>query len=262
MKALKKFLTVLTISTLGFAFTSNAALITVWDYEVDSAFTAFAPGAVVGSDQNTFWTAPTTLSWGNSSNSSLVIGSSNPNGNSTGMASTNGALVQTSTMTHNNFVINGTTLDNATLSSRLTLTPNTPAGPALTPLDLVFGINFLETVNAEPCVVGSVIPCRDIFAISPVGPFNQGFVLDGYNYNIELIVDGLGPLSDEACTAAFGVATSGCEGFTTIEGQANNFAVNMRITAIQTTSIPEPSTILLLSLALFGIVASSRGKHS
>lgn len=269
MKALKKLITVLTLSTLGFAFTSNAALITNWDFNVDTAFTAFGPGAVDGSNENAYWQtqpgeADTLLTWGTSTGdgrSSLEVAGSNGLGNSSGMVATDGLAVGTSTLIHTNFPITGDTLQDATLRSRLTLTPNAPVGPARPPLNLAFDIKFLETLNQEPCVVNSIIPCRDIFVVSPGGPFNQMFIVDDFSYNLELLVSGLGALSDEACSAA--LAPSGCQGFTTIEGQTNRFDVSMKITSQPVvTSVPEPSSILLLSLAMFGIVASSRSKHS
>lgn len=264
MKALKKLITVLTLSTLGFAFTSNAALITDWDYNVDTAFTGFSPGApdVTPENNNVVWGAPTKLSWGTSTGqgqSFLEVAGSNGNGNSSGIVDTNGAAAGTSTLTHQNFPITGSTLMNAVLESRLTLTPNTPPGGPLPDLDLMFQINFLETNNDGSCEVPSPVPCNDIFVIDPGGPFNQMFILDDYSYNVELLVSGLGPLSDEACSAVFLVPTTGCRGFTTVEGLVNTFDVSMRITA---SPIPEPSTILLLGLAMFGVVANTRSKRS
>lgn len=260
MNTLKKAITVLTLSTLGFTFTANAGpIVTAWDWVVDTAFTAFAPGTVNGSLDNIYWDsqtlalndAPTTLSWGNN-NSSLVIGG--VNGHTEGDNLANGMLTQTTSLTHNNFVINGGALTSAQLSTRLLLDPNPKAGLFdVMPPALVFDISFLETFNDNSCEVASITPCRDIFVIN-AGDFNQQFMLDGNVYNVELLVDGLDVLTNEACDAV-GVA-DGCIGFTTAENASSPFAVNMRI-----TSVPEPSSILLLSLALFGIIASTRSKR-
>lgn len=266
MKTLKKLITALTLSTLGFAFTATAGHVDMWDWQVDTAFTAWNPPApdttVTATAPNAFWGASsaTKLAWGDpvgDTQSSLErTGDNNGAGSTVGMNLANGDLALTSTLVHNNFVINGGSLLGATLSTRLLLDPS----PGALPFDvmlpaLAFNINFLETFNDGDCEVESPIPCNDIFVIDPVSNLNQGFWLDGYNYNIELIVDGLGVLSNAACQAA-GVA-DGCSGFTTVERQSNFFDVNMRITAV-----PEPSTILLLSLAMFGIVTSMRSKRS
>lgn len=274
MKALKKLITVLTLSTLGFAFNTTAAPINLWDWQVDTAFTAWTPAppdtTVTATGANAFWGASsaTKLAWGTPfapgiTQSSLErTGHNNGVGSNIGTGLALGALAQTTTLVHNNFVITGDTLLGATLSTRLLLDPNPTDGMYdVAPTALAFNIDFLETSNTAPCaVIISPQPCNDIFVISPVSNLNQGFMLDGYDYNIEILVDGLGVLSDAACMAAG--AASGCSGFTTEEGEVNNFDVNIRITSLGITTIPEPSTILLLSLAMFGIVASSRSKHS
>jgi hypothetical protein len=266
MKTLKNVIAVLTLSTIGFAFTSNAAHVDMWDWQVDTAFTAWTPAppdaTVTATNPNAFWGAgsATKLSWGDPvglEQSSLErTGDNNGAGSTVGMNLANGDLALTSTLVHNNFVINGGSLLGATLSTRLLLDPSPGALPFdVMPAPLAFDINFLETSNDGSCEVPSPVPCNDIFVIDPVANLNQGFWLDGYNYNIEILVEGLGMLSDDACAAA-GVA-AGCSGFTTVEREVNSFDVNMRITAV-----PEPSTILLLSLAMFGIVTSIRSKHS
>lgn len=277
MKALKKLITVLTLSTLGFAFNTTAAPINLWDWQVDTAFTGYTPAlpdlTVTASDDNAYWAsqgpiAATKLAWGTPfapgvTQSSLErTGHNNGFGSNVGTSLALGALAQTTTLVHNNFVITGDTLLGATLSTRLLLDPNPTDGMYdVSPTALNFNIDFLETSNSAPCaVVISPQPCNDIFVISPIANLNQGFMLDGYDYNIEILVDGLGVLSDAACMAAG--AASGCSGFTTEEGEVNDFDVNIRITSLGITTIPEPSTILLLSLAMFGIVASSRSKHS
>lgn len=275
MKALKKLITVLTLSTLGFAFTATAAPINLWDWQVDTAFTGYTPAlpdlTVTASNNNAYWAgqgpiAATKLAWGSPfapgvTQSSLErTGHNNGFGSNVGTGLALGALAQTSTLVHNNFIITGNTLTGATLSTRLLLDPNPTDGIYdVAPTALAFNIDFLETSNDDSCEVVSPVPCNDIFVISPVANLNQQFMLDGYNYNIEILVDGLGLLTDAACAAAG--AASGCSGFTTEEGQENTFDVNMRITSLGITTVPEPSTILLLSLAMFGIVASSRSKH-
>lgn len=262
MKILNKAITVLTLSTLGFTFTASAGpIVTAWDWVVDSAFTAFTPPTnanptlgVLGINDNAYWSAPTTLIWGNNS-SSLALGG--VNGNSSGTNLANGALTQTTSLTHNNYIINGASLKTAILSTRLLLDPN----PGILPFDIAppalnFGITFLETNNDSSCEVTSPTPCNDIFVID-ADDFSQQFMFDGNNYNVELLISGLGVLSNDAC-GAVNVA-NGCSGFTTVENKENTFTVDMRITALP---VPEPSSILLMGLALFGIAGTMRTKNS
>lgn len=265
MNPLKKIITALTLSTIGFAFSASAGpIITAWDWQVDSAFTAYTPAsAVTSSLTNAELGAPSKLSWGNNNSSLQITGGDN--GKFTGTNLANGALALTSILTHNNFVISGTTLATAKLSTKLQLDPYPQVGDFdIMPPALVFDINFLETNNDSSCEVASPKPCNDIFVIN-ASDFNQQFILDDYTYNVELLVSGLGMLTDAACQAAD--ANIGCSGFTTVEDLSNSFDVNMRITAlsdprIDTEQVAEPSSILLMSLALFGLVGGIRTKHS
>jgi len=267
MNMFKKIFTGLVFSSLCITFTSSATPITAWDYVVDTAFTTYDPlVGVTASDDNGYWTSPTLLEWGTpntpSGQSSLQISSgSNGHLEDTGLA--NGSLELISTLTHNNFVISGPIeqdLDGAVLSTRLLLDPNPNDGIYdIMPLPLEFNINFYETLNSGTCSSPSPTPCNDIFVIDPgiafnpiTGGFIQQFDLDGWTYNIELLVSGLGALPTAACLEATG-SSDDCIGFSTIENQTNSFDVSMRITVV-----PEPSVIFLMALALFGIAARSK----
>ncbi len=282
MNTLKKIITALIISTLGFSFSSNATPIDMWDWEVDSYFSEYLPGTVVASDDNHWWDdalgfptegAPSKLSWGNN-NSSLTLGGDN--GHFVGEDLASGDSVQTASLTHHNFIINGGALTETKLNTKLLLAPaNTPLIDAIPPL--VFDIVFKETPNAEVCsyegddINGETTHCQDdIFVIDQFGTdtgggviynpftntFNQQFGIGMYTYNIALTVDKLAALPNDVCARVNGADNPGCIGITTHENQDNIFNVNMMI-----TQVPEPSTILLLSLALFGIVVSARNKH-
>jgi len=187
----------------------------------------------------------------------------------------------TSTLVHNNNPIYGSSLLGATLSTKLFLTPapldatlNTGIPP------LLFNIVFKETPNNgddcsyfEDIEEGTSLPlCQnDIFVIDTFGTggdfnpcentFNQQFVGgDGYTYNIGLSVSGLDTLDDEVC-ARVGTGAAGCVGVTTFESQENSFDVSMKITVLsEPRVISEPSTILLMSLALFGFVTYLRNQ--
>lgn len=281
MNTLKKIITAISLSLLSFSFTftASATPIELWDWEVDSYFSAFAPVGVNGSEDNHWWDeelgfpvdgAPSKLSWGDN-NSSLTLGGDK--GHYAGEDLANDISALTASLIHSNFVIfSGSTLTSATLSTKLQLAPaDFPLGGFIPPL--LFNIVFTETSNGATCSYGVDVEdfpeglhCEDdIFVIDTFGTgidfnpftntFNQQFSLMGYTYNIELDVDTLAGLADDVC-ARVGDGDPDCIGITTHEGQDNTFNVHMTI-----TQIPEPSTILLMSLALFGIVASMRNKH-
>lgn len=266
MNLRKKILTTCALFSLSVSFSSNATLINTWDYLVDTAFTSYAPAGVSASLNNTYWANPTKLSWGTpvgTEQSSIQI-TSGTNGNVTGTLGL-GDLGLTSTLTHNNFVIRGgsTSLASAVLNTRLLLDPNpTDSNYDIALPELSFNINFKETSNGGTCSVPSPVPCNDIFVIDP-GPafnpisnsFNQQFTYSIYTYNVELIVDGLGVLPTAGCLQATG-SSDPCIGLTTVERASNHFDVNMRI-----TQVPEPSSILLISLALLGLLSGMRNKH-
>ena len=280
MNTLKKILLTLTFSTLGVAFTSSATpIVTDWDFVVDTAFTAHTPGNpdVVGSNNNGEWAAPTTLTWGTdigNGQSSLDVSSGNNGfGSTMGSLMTNGASAITATLEHDNNVIRGSSLDTAILSTQIFLDPIAPANPyalipGFIPPALSFNVNFSETPNAGTCAdATSPVKCNDIFVINLLGAaingitynpitntLSQVFSIFEHSYRAEIKVDGLGTLADPVCTAAG--AQLGCVGITTVENQLNSFDVSLRIALV-----PEPSSILLLSLALFGIFASMRNKH-
>ncbi|WP_019029588.1 THxN family PEP-CTERM protein [Colwellia piezophila] len=285
MNTLKKFITTLTLSTLGFAFSATATpIITEWDFIVNSAFTGATfttpgTGTPTTSLTNLLFTAPTNLAWGDQVEQSSLDISSGSLGLVFGEDLASGDAVQTSLLVHDNVIIPGgsSVLATAILSTVLQIFPaNTLPNigdyddPA-EPLDaLAFNILFFETPNG-PGQCGGV-PCEnDIFIITMPeglvfdegeGTLNQLFSIGHHTYNTELKLvatdpgTGLAVLDDFICNRVPG-AGNGCIGLTTFEGQPNEFRVMMTI-----TSVPEPSTILLLSLAMFGIVGSMRNKQS
>ena len=163
-----------------------------------------------------------------------------------------------SSLTHNNHVVTGTTLTNATLTATLNLAAHTPAsaGPGTLP-PLSFNIGFKETPNQRPCVVtNSPTPCSDIFVL--VGGFmNQAFTYDAQQYFVNIFPTAGGVLSvlpNALCTAAGQAA--GCFGFTTPENQSTSLAFGFTISTLPlTTTVAEPSVLALAGLALFGMGA-------
>jgi hypothetical protein len=279
MNTFNKIITALTISTLCVTFSSHAIpIVNNWDFVVDTAFTDFNHATdVTGSNNNAFFSnAPTTLSWGiplGTNKSSLDV-SSGSNGTVTGSVLTDGAAETTASLIHNNFVIdfpgNNPTraLTDAKLSTILRLAPSGNPVQAIAP-PLVFDITFKETSNSGQCSdVSSINGCNDIFVIDlessgatfdpNSSSFNQEFSFMGYSYIVSLGVLGLGALDDPVCLDA-GVGT-GCIGLTTIEDAVNQFDVAMSITSNgpEIRRVPEPSAILLMSLALLCILVSNR----
>ena len=261
MKSFRKITSILCIFALA-TLPAKAALVTDWDFEIDSGFTSFTGGSVTGSNDNGYWTAPSTLSWGSGADgpSSIDVGGAT-NGNVSGSLQTDGASVNTVSFTHiNNPIAAGAGLTSAMLSDRIFLTPQLPVpGPGFAPPNLVFNILFIETTNAAPCAVaGSPTPCNDIFVLDVEGAgfnpinhtLNQNFGYDGNNYNARLFITGLDVLEDSACAAA--LAAAGCIGLTTVEGATNTFQVALDITT-ETFQVPEPGTLAILAIGLLAL---------
>ncbi len=281
MNTLKKILIAIAFSALSVTFTSNATLIPAWDFIVDSAFTGSTytagTGIPIESNTNTQFNQPTTLSWGDQvdqSNLDISFNSIVPasNGNVSGTIITDGPANQTALLVHNNIAIpkESSVLETALLSTLLQIVPSGfPFPEPIISTPISFNILFFETPNSGG-TCGGVDCSNDIFLITlppsvifdqGEGSLNEQFAIGQHTYNTELKLvstlngSGLAVLSDGICSRIDGVA-NGCIGLTTVEAKSNEFKVMMKVTLI-----PEPSSILLLSLALFGIFARMRNKH-
>lgn len=266
MKFAKKAIAII---GLGLAqLSAQAAPVTIWDYSVTTQWTgATFTGGTLNATQT-----PTERSWGAdlngaaAGNGTLAIGVERSGILVDGLVNagsvTTGSLVPqlTSEFRHINNPISGAfaTLATATLQTVLTLTPNTPSGPALSPnLTKTFDINFAETPNvAGTCVVEAGSVCDDVFVIS-LGSLNQSFNYDGFDYFLS-IVKMMGPLDPlAALTCAAAGATSPCLGFVTLEEADNIVKFGLLITQVP-VQIPEPGVLSLMGLGLLGLVLARR----
>lgn len=256
---------------------ASAALITDWNWTLDSAWTATTP--VLGGDVT--GTGPidingtagfSTISWGNDfeggGQSSLVV--NNPNLDS-GDAGTDlfelvdmGGGVYSDTVlgtlfTHNNVVIRPPSLTAVTLSDLFSLTGAGALAPSIV-TNPDFNWAFTETPNIDgECFAGDpnvATPCSDILVLLNPQPLQVSFSEGGYNYSLLVGALELGPLPAGACAEA-GQAFP-CIGIITEEATSSDFQFFITLTA---TKIAEPSVLALMGLSLLGFGFSRRQKR-
>lgn len=275
---------------------SAGPIVTTWDYNVTSFFsgaTVFGTGggptldATTGNciGASTACASPTLLRWGVPQNPANAQSSLEITGNpATGQVTTHGVppdsntgvigdppteIGITQTFIHSNFPISAPALTAGHVTTTLTLTPFLPAvGSPFGPVARTFDIFFLETPNeAGNCQIASVIPCRDIFAIT--GNFNFEFQYNYGNpgdtpetYFVQIFPIPLGGLIfDNAICASVG-APNGCASFSTEENQQTPLTFGFAITSQPFVVVPEPGILALFAMGLVGLGFSLRRRQA
>ena len=299
MKALRKPVSSLVkqvslgIAASTLAVAASAAPIATFDFTQEFEFTSWTPvpPGVIGSG-GVAGVVPgfTQLQWGVPSNntnsqSSLVInagagqnllvtGSIDVSQDINTLVFENGP-----TLTHNNFVITGSSLATATATDRVVLTPALPDVGAAQVQQIAFTVRFEETPNnaitnddstcdaktqAGFSAWSDEFGCGDIFALGlgqlvptlvnngEVAFLIDSFTRDGFKYDVFLqeAAGTIGLLTDDACGATG--SANGCVGFVTKENESTSFQLTFAILATE-REIPAPGTLFLLGGSLLSL---------
>jgi hypothetical protein len=263
---------------------------------LDDSSTTWGVGSITEQVANTGGIGPFAawqqLRWGPGGPSGLNVDEGVQGGGSSVGVLTNGPTVNTVGITHLNQVIGCTrgnpgspvgtpsatgpiclnALQQTTLLTSLTLTALDAFGPGadvVIPLPpIAIDIKFAETFNqasqgacgfAEQGEAPASAPCKDIFVVLNPEDLVQELDIDfgdGQVYAVEIGVNGLVELSDEACARAG--EDPGCVGVTTPEGGDTLILANISIFTV----VPEPGTLAILALGLLGIGVVTRRKRA
>ena len=149
-------------------------------------------------------------------------------------------------------------LDATTAVTHITLTPITPDGTPLGPIDRQFAINFTETIDTPnigtcpgaPWPAGTS-PCPDTFTVDLSEAFFS-ITIDDYIYTFSLLLDAVGSENIARLTFDNGLATIWTE-----EGVRSKLVTRIVVTAEQ-ISEPAPLALLGVGLAMAGMAGRRR----
>lgn len=242
---------VIALALAAASVSASAAPVSTWFYGISTQWNSagFTSGSGTTSQTSNL------VSWGGAGGSSLEITQPSVLGSVT----TGGAAVDANDIMHTNNVVwsDYATLDSGTMRVNLGLEAFPYLPPADVSLSYVFNFKFIETSNNGKCAWSNgngSNNCDDIFVFA--GDTSKSFSYAGENYVASLGFDkNFIALSASDCGQFnFG---AGCFALITDENAKTKGSMNL---SVKSSTVPEPGTLALLGVSLFGVAALRRRK--